>query len=106
MKKRYEEGLAHAVGVRWHEMSQQQRDYEFVTAPGWWFESPKTLDRVTATIPKLLHSRMDEIGIDYAVLYPTQGLFFDRIPDPEVRQAGCRGLNAYLAEVYAPTPTG
>ena len=102
MKKRYEEGLAQAVGVHWHEMSQKQRDYEFVTAPGWWFESPKTVDRVTATIPKLLHSRMDEIGIDYAVLYPTQGLFFDRIPDPEVRQAGCRGLNAYLAEVYRP----
>ena len=57
---------------------------------------------MTTTIPKLLHARMDEIGIDYSVLYPTQGLFFDRIPDPDVRQAGCRGLNAYMAEVFGP----
>lgn len=102
MKERYRKGLDEAVGVDWHKMTQEQRNYEFVTAPGWWFESPKTLDRVTTTIPKLLHERMDEIGIDYAVLYPTQGLFFDRIPDPEVRQAGCRGLNAYAAEVFGP----
>ena len=91
MKERYRQGMAEAVGVPWHEMSQEQRNYEFVTAPGWWFESSSTLDRVTTTIPKLLHSRMDEIGIDYSVLYPTQGLFFDRIPDPEVRQAGVGG---------------
>ena len=102
MKERYRQGMDEAVGVPWHEMSQEQRNYEFATAPGWWFESSSTLDRVTTTIPKLLHSRMDEIGIDYSVLYPTQGLFFDRIPDPEVRQAGCRGLNAYMAEVFGP----
>ena len=43
MKERYRQGMAEAVGVPWHEMSQEQRNYEFVTAPGWWFESSSTL---------------------------------------------------------------
>ena len=102
MRERYQKGLDEAVGAQWHQMSNDQRRYDFITAPGWWFESPSTLDRVTATLPKLMHRRMDEMGIDFAVLYPTYGLFFDRIPDVEVRQAACRGLNAYMAEVYGP----
>ena len=59
-----------------------------------------SLDRATASLPRLLNERMDELGIDYAVLYPTRSLVLDRIPDPEVRQVGSRAVNAYHAEVY------
>lgn len=72
-------------------------------APPWWFAPTKnTFDRATVTIPRLLNERMEELGIDYAVLYPTLGLGFDRIKDEEVRMVGCRAMNACVADLYRP----
>ncbi len=59
-----------------------------------------TLDRMTATLPELLYRRLDEIGIDFALLYPSFGLPVLSYPDDEVRQATARALNTYYAEVF------
>ena len=41
----------------------------------WWgLPARNTLDRGTALLPALLAERLDELGIDHAVLYPTYGL--------------------------------
>jgi len=40
-----------------------------------------TLDRMTVSLPKLLYSRLDEIGIDFALLYPSFGLTILGFPD-------------------------
>jgi hypothetical protein len=32
------------------------------------------LDRATSALPKLMHARMDEIGLDFAIVYPSLGL--------------------------------
>src|SRR5947208_6866540 len=60
-----------------------------------------TLDRMTVTLPNLLYQRLDEIGIDFALLYPSFGLTLLGYPDDEIRQAGARALNVYFAEAYA-----
>ena len=60
-----------------------------------------TLDRMTVTLPNLLYKRLDEIGIDFALLYPSFGLTILGYPDDEIRQATARALNTYYAEVYA-----
>jgi hypothetical protein len=40
---------------------------------------------------------MDELGLDFAVLYPTFGLTEPpRIDEEEVRRASCRALNAFI----------
>src|ERR1700694_935801 len=49
-----------------------------------------TRDRMTVTLPELLYRRLDEIGIDYALLYPSFGLPLLSHVDDEVRQAGAR----------------
>ncbi len=59
-----------------------------------------TLDRMTVTLPKLLYSRLDELGIDFALLYPSFGLTLLSIADEELRQAGARALNRYFAETF------
>lgn len=59
-----------------------------------------TLDRMTVTLPQLLYGRLHEIGIDYALLYPSFGLTLLSHPDDEVRQPGARALNRYFAEVF------
>jgi predicted TIM-barrel fold metal-dependent hydrolase len=59
-----------------------------------------TLDRMTVSLPRLLYSRLDEIGIDFALLYPSFGLTILGFPDDEVRQAAARALNIYYARSF------
>lgn len=68
----------------------------------WALPARNTLDRATAMLPELLYSRLDEIGIDYALLYPTYGLTVVGVVDAELRGAVARACNRYIAEAYAP----
>ncbi len=65
------------------------------------YGSPPTLDRMTVMLPKLLYQRLEEIGLDFALLYPTSGLSVLSNPDDELRQAAARALNTYYARVFA-----
>jgi len=60
-----------------------------------------TLDRMTVSLPDLLYARLDEIGIDFALLYPSFGLSVLGYHEAEIRQAAAHALNAYFAEQYA-----
>ena len=51
-------------------------------------------------MPKLLYSRLDEIGVDFAVVYPTAGLRLPRIKDDEVSRAVIRAYNIVSAEYF------
>jgi predicted TIM-barrel fold metal-dependent hydrolase len=68
----------------------------------WGAPTRNTLDRATAMMPQLLYERLDEIGIDFAVMYPTGGLGIPRVHDDEARLAGCRAFNTYCAETFNP----
>jgi len=75
---------------------------EFAPARVFWALPEKnTLDRLTVTLPELMYRRLDEIGIDFALLYPTFGLTALALPDDELRQALVRALNRYYTEVFA-----
>jgi predicted TIM-barrel fold metal-dependent hydrolase len=65
------------------------------------FGNPLGLDRMTVLLPKLFYRRLEEIGIDFALLYPTSGLSVLSNPDDELRQAAARALNTYYARVFA-----
>ena len=68
----------------------------------WWgFPAVNTLDRATATLPRLMHHRMDELGLDFAVVFPTFGLGPMSLPDEELRRAATRAYNRYFAEVFS-----
>jgi predicted TIM-barrel fold metal-dependent hydrolase len=70
---------------------------------GWWaVPARNTLDRATAMLPKLHHDRLDAMGIDIALLYPTVGLIPMAIDDDELRGALARACNRYYAECYGP----
>jgi len=82
-------------------MSLAQRRQERRAQQSWWpFPTKNTLDRATAMLPKLLYQRMDELGFDFSVLYPTQGLGIYAIRNDEMRQATCRAFNMYLADAF------
>jgi len=53
-------------------------------------------------LPKLFYERLDELGLDLAVVYPTYGLLVIGIHDPDVRIPVARAFNRYYATEYAP----
>jgi predicted TIM-barrel fold metal-dependent hydrolase len=86
---------------RWYSLSPEERRYHRPTRAPWWaLPTKNTLDRATAVLPKLLHERMDDIGLDFTVLYPSLGLSFPHTEDAELRQATCRALNMFCADYF------
>jgi len=47
-----------------------------------------------------MYQRLDELGIDFALLFPTYGLTVTALDDEEVRRASARAYNRYYAEFY------
>jgi len=84
-------------------MSPKQRREKNVPQEAFWgVPTMNTVDRATAMMPTLLYERLDEIGIDFSIMYPTGGLGIPRISDDEARLAGSKAFNTYCAEVFAP----
>ncbi len=73
-----------------------------MTRFAWWgIPTRNTLDRATAMLPSLMYRRMDELGLDYALLFPTYGLVVTALADDELRCASARAYNRYYAELYS-----
>jgi predicted TIM-barrel fold metal-dependent hydrolase len=70
--------------------------------PWWGLPTEQTLDRATAMFPALLYERLDELGLDVAVCYPTYGLTVMGLDDTDLRVAATRAFNHYYAQAYAP----
>ena len=47
-----------------------------------------------------MHDRMDELGLDFAIIFPTLGLGPMSLPDEEMRRAATHAYNRYCAEVF------
>jgi len=66
----------------------------------WGSPSENVLDRATAMLPRLLYERLDDLGIDFCVVYPTAGLSYHRMQDTRHRRAICRAYNVFTAEQF------
>jgi predicted TIM-barrel fold metal-dependent hydrolase len=74
-----------------------------VPQSAWWATpAANTRDLATAVLPRLLYERLDEFGIDFAVLFPSKGLGMAGVGDPDMRIGLCRGFNEYVAATYGP----
>ena len=85
----------------WWSMSKQERFDKRVLCPSWWSTPTRnTLDRASAHLPGLLYRRMDELGFDFGVVYPTRGIGLPSHADEEMRRAGSRAFNMYQADMF------
>ena len=69
-----------------------------------WWSRPSgahSIDTITAMLPKLYRERLDDIGIDFAILYSSQALASMHIRDDELRPAMHRALNTMFADMFA-----
>src|SRR5690242_182023 len=82
-------------------LTPEERAKRRVAQPNFWNrQAENTLDRATAMMPKLLYERLDEIGTDFAVIYPTAGLRLPRIKDDATRRAVIRAYNIVSADYF------
>jgi predicted TIM-barrel fold metal-dependent hydrolase len=85
----------------WSRMSPEERRARRAIQPPWWgFPARNSLDRATAMLPGLLRERMGEIGLDFAIAYPTLALFFAALKDHELQLAAYRAYNVMAAELF------
>jgi predicted TIM-barrel fold metal-dependent hydrolase len=83
------------------ELGVAERNRRRVAMPGFWTrQTGNTLDRATAMIPHMLYDRLDEIGSDFAIIYPTAGLRLPRIVDDATRRAVIRAYNIVSASYF------
>jgi predicted TIM-barrel fold metal-dependent hydrolase len=66
----------------------------------WGSPSQNVLDRATAMMPRLMYERMDDLGLDFSVVYPTSGLSYHRSPDARIRRALSRAYNVFTADQF------
>ena len=66
----------------------------------WTRQAVNTRDRATAMFPRLLYERLEELGIDFAAIYPTAGLRIPRIADDKARRAVCHSFNVVTADYF------
>jgi predicted TIM-barrel fold metal-dependent hydrolase len=93
--------LAKVAAGGWFLMSPEERIRKRVLRPSTWsLPAKNTLDRATAMLPRLFRERMDDIGLDFSIVYSTHALRLTREVDEELRRATCRALNTMLAELY------
>ncbi len=71
--------------------------------PSWW-GNPVTdaRERATAHLPRLLYDRLDELGVDMMLTYPSWTLGFLSAADSSLRAPVCRAVNRHTARVFAP----
>jgi predicted TIM-barrel fold metal-dependent hydrolase len=98
LAERYRTG---GLGAWYRASEEERRERRILRPPFWALPARNTLDRATASLPRLLHERMGELGMDFAVLYPTLGLFAVGLPDDELRQGVSRAFNELHAELFA-----
>jgi predicted TIM-barrel fold metal-dependent hydrolase len=100
--KRYSKIANQFGNKKFAALSPEERRDRRMLQPAWWGVPTKnTRDRATAMLPKLLYERMDELGLDFSVMYPTGGaLFAPFLRDEEIRRAACRAFNTYTADQF------
>src|SRR6267142_176724 len=82
-------------------MTLEQRTERGVAMEGFWGrQSTNTRDRATAMMPRMLYDRLDELGIDFGIVYPTAGLGIPRIADEATRRAVIRGFNVVTHDYF------
>jgi len=86
----------------WHSLDAGGRDHRRAARPPWWGSPARnTRDLATAMFPGLLYERLDELGIDVSVVYPSVGLAFLHLWDEGERRGACRALNRCNANAFA-----
>ena len=89
--------------AEWYSSSPDERMRHRMRRNAWWTHCADTLDRGAAHLPKLFYERLDEWGIDVALVFPTMGISFLKMThDDQLRDALVRSYNVMVADMFKP----
>jgi len=89
------------MSFQWYRLTPAERRDRQLARPLWAAHPTRnTLDRATSSLPKLLHQRLPEMGIDFTVIYPSFGMVLPNLGDAELRRASCRAVNNLHADIF------
>ena len=91
-------GLREAIGDALLLGPDERRRRRVAHSGCWTVPMANALDRATAMMPKLLYERMDELGLDFCVMYPTGGMAVT--PNRTMRQKATRAFNTFCADYF------
>jgi Amidohydrolase len=83
-------------------VAQRRRTGWNAIQPWWSLPVANARDRATSHLPALLHERLDEIGTDFALLYPSSSLMYLDVDDDELAGALCRSVNREFSRMFSP----
>ena len=86
----------------WYRSTVEERQHHRLRRAIWWGVTSHTLDKATALLPALLNERLPELGIDFAIMYPSFGLTINAMLDDELHHASARAYNRMTADMFAP----
>jgi predicted TIM-barrel fold metal-dependent hydrolase len=87
----------------WYEATPSERQRRRMRRPAFWGVPANTQDRAAACIPALFRERLDDWGIDLALVFPSIGLTLGRdVADPDLIAGVIRAYNTMAAEMFAP----
>jgi hypothetical protein len=86
----------------WYRASWEERQHNRLRRAIWWGVTTNTLDKATALLPALLNERLPELGIDFALMYPSFGLTINGIVDDDLHRAASRAYNVMTADMFGP----
>jgi len=86
----------------WYRATPQERQHNRLRRAIWWGVTANTLDKASALLPALLNERLPELGIDFALIYPSFGLTINGIAHPDLHRAAVRAYNMMTADMFAP----
>jgi hypothetical protein len=86
----------------WYRASGAERQHNRIRRTIWWGVTSNTYDKATALLPALLNERLPELGIDFALIYPSFGLSINGMGQGELHLAAVRAYNMMTADMFAP----
>ena len=103
MVSRFSTRLKCSDDAGWYAATPAERRRRRIARPPF-FSNPtrNTMDRATAMLPGLLRERLDELGLDFTIVYPTLGFYLVAEEDDDVRPAVCRAYNTMVADMFGP----
>jgi predicted TIM-barrel fold metal-dependent hydrolase len=85
----------------WYALSPKDRQQRrLMRPPSWLVNTADARERATTMLPNLIRSRLDEFGIDFAIMYTSVGIPIASSDDDDIRLGGCRALNLMYADLF------
>ena len=103
MVDRYQSDVERNLSQAWYRATPEERRHRRLRRSSWWSFTTDPIDRAATMMPAHFYERMDDWGIDVALVYPTMALRLPRVThDDQFRQALIRAYNVMVSELFAP----